>query len=253
MQSVAIALDSETLVSLDALREKAICFGHLLMLATCARIPLTSIKVCAGKTCMNLFGRYHQEDAENNLEIYGFNFKYTDIQDHFDEVVKGWFAFYEKHKESLNLYFGTRMQAQHMSMEIEFLRIVQSLESLHRTNHPDEQISKAPCRENHQRWTSLYKRLYDLFEIPYNVIDPTNKEKFVKQVTMTRNYYAHGGIKEHENYILSKNALYEATRKLKMLMFVHLIDGLKIPSILKETIVAKEIQRVYELERMNRE
>ena len=234
VQSAEVYIDSKTSVPLTALCDKVIQFGRLLMLATDARMPPTSIRVRAGKARMAFFGGYRHEDAENNLDIHGFDFQYADVRDHFKEMVKGWFEFYEENRASLDLYFDARMHAQQMSVSAEFLIIVQSLEALHRADHSDKQ--------------QLAKRISDLLEIPYDVLGSNvDKQEFAKKAAKTRNYYAHGQIKKHNKEIPRERDLAEMTSRLELLMFAHLIDRLKIPDDLKKMIVAKKIPRVYKL------
>lgn len=236
-QSVQVALRSETAVPLDALYDKVRCFERLLMLATGARMPPTSITACAGKACVGVFGKYRVDEAESNLDTSSFRFLYTQVSNCFEEMVKEWFKLYKKYHASLDLYFGTWADAHHISLETEFSRAVQSLEAWHRVNHPKRM--------------RLKKRLSLLMK-PYHVLDSgTDEKEFLTNVVNARDYHAHGYLQKHENNILSGIDLIQSTQRLHLLLFLHLIDTLidklEISDELKEKIKADEIQRVSQL------
>lgn len=230
LRSVAIVMGYETPVPLDELCKKVMRLGRLLMLATNTHMPPISIMIGTGKSWMGLFGKYHFVEAENAPDPNGFRFLYTDVQGCFEELILCWFEFYEKHEKSLDLYFTTWINRHNISAEIEFLRAVQSLEAFHRAGH--------------HRKPNLKKRLCDLLE-HYDVLEPaTSKEEFVDIVVRTRNYHAHGYIKEHESSMPSEADLETMIERLNLLMTVHLIDALEIPDVLKQKIRSEEIQRV---------
>ena len=228
-QPVEIVLGYETLVPLDKLYEKATRFGRLLTLATGARMPPSSFRACIGEYRMGVFGKYPNYDADT-IDYSGFGFLYTDVRDHFKEMVEGWFGFYEKHQKSLDLYFETLMEEHHMSLEIVFLRIVQSLGSFHSDDHSDKQYLK--------------DRLSELLEIKHDILESgTDKKQFVEKVVKTRNYHAHGHIEKHRNNILTDVNLFKTTSQLKLVMFVHMVDALNMSKSVEKKAVNAEMYR----------
>lgn len=229
-QDVEIVLSFEDLVPLDELYDRAMRFVRLLMLATGIRMPPMSIRVCAGRCWTGLFGKYPDYDEEARIDPYTFGFLYTDVQDHFEEMIKCWFAFYEKHRIGLDLYFETLMEEHHMSPEIAFLRTAQSLEALHRADHPEDQGMK--------------DRISDLLKIKYDVLGAgTSKEEFAKNTATTRHYHAHGYIEEYEGKKQTGKNLIGMTLQLKFLMFAHMIDALAMPDALKKKMMDWECGR----------
>ena len=229
-RSVAIAIGYKTPVPLDELCKKVMRFGYLLMLATNTHMPPTSIMIGTGESWMGLFGKYYSVEAGHTLDLDYFRFLYTDVQDRFEKMIEDWFEFYEQHEKSLDLYFTTWINRHNISVEIEFLRAVQSLEAFHRAEHRSR--------------LNLKDRLCALLE-RCNMLDPsTSKKDFVDAVVKARDYHAHGYIEEYESSMPSDADLFKMTRRLNLLMTVHLIDALTIPAALKQRIISKEIQRV---------
>ena len=228
-QPVEIVLGYDALVPLDELYGKAMCFGRLLTLATGARMSPSSFRACIGEYRMGVFGKYPNYDA-GTIDYAGFGFLYTDVREHFKEMLDGWFGFYGKHQKSLDLYFETLMEEHHMSQEIVFLRIVQSLEALHLDDHPGKQ--------------GLECRLLDLLEINHDILESgTDKKQFVGKVVKTRNYHAHGHIEKHKDDILTDADLFNTTSRLKLVMFAHMIDVLSMSEAVEKKAMDAEIWR----------
>lgn len=227
-QPVEMVMSFDSPVPLDKLHAKAMRFVRLLALAIGSYVPVTSIRVCVDPYFMGLFDQHADQDPAYT-DFGNFNFLYTDIKDHFKEVAESWFDFYEKHDKGLDLYFETLKDEGRLIPEIVFLRIVQSLESLHRSDRP--------CG------MSLADRLYALLETPHNVLGSANKGEFVRAVKATRHYHAHGHLEGLEGDLASGAALIRITSQLKLLMSVCMIDALAIPGDLKQKAADRELRR----------
>ena len=226
-KSVEAFLNYKDPVSLDVLHDRIVRFSYLLVLATGVRTPPTSIIVRAGKYWAGFFGKYRIEDKEKDLDPDFFRFSYTDIQDCFTDAVNSWFDFYEEHQRCLDLYFATRMRSHAMSLEVEFLQTVKSLEALHKSS------SAQTLRQSFDK----------VLEISHDVLGPDmDKKTFVSDVLKARNYHAHG-CSESDDDAPSASELFEMIKHLNLLMFAHLIDALSISEDLKKSIVSKEIHR----------
>lgn len=236
-QSTAVCIRARTPASFSSLYRKALQFNRMVMLFAGALMPLTSLQVHAGGELFGVFGRYRSYDA-GRTNYHRFNSRYTDMRDDFGGMVNEWFKFYAKHEASLDLYFDTWSQASNMSLDVEFMRVVRSLEAFH--------------KENNRGDMHLRKRLEDMLEIPYKVPEAgTTKKEFARYVTEVRNRYAHGDIRDLENPRQYAKNLVKSIARLGVLMHGNVLHEMSIPDRVKDGIMASKIRQLDEFVALN--
>ena len=237
-QSAAVVIHSKPPLSIDALHDRMIRFSHLVALATGAHIQTKSIILFDGQNEAGLFGKYGVQRTET-INAYEFRFFYTDIREHFEKMVASWFEFYEDHHDGLSLYFSNLTRDHPLDLKEDFLRIFQSLEALHKVDHSEQGLR------------SMISSFLDRHD---GVLGSTDKQEFAKLVVDIRNRFAHGDVWEHDDVWEHEDEmrfvpdLIKTTRRLDLLMIVHLIDSLHIPEPIKEAATSKVMQRVSALE-----
>lgn len=214
-QSAEAAIRTKTPASLDSLYSKALRFNRLIVLVANARMPLTSVSLTAAGGTFGMFGRYVNFDATDKVDYLDFSSRYAEIGGHFESMVGGWFAFYEKYEKSLDLYFETWTRGYRVDLDIRFLRVVRSLEAFHRKKFGSAgQAAEPDLQENDSAQAGarsggkprprigLKKRLEDLLDIPYEILEPgMDREQFAQEVGVVRNYHSHGLIEDKEKYM----------------------------------------------------
>lgn len=250
-QSASVNIQTKAPSSFDALYLKALRFNRLVMLATNTFMPLMSIQVRAGGDLFGVFGRYRAYGEAGRINYLAFNSRYTDVRRNFSSMVNGWFALYAKHKASLDWYFGTWAQMERLSLDMRFLRTVQSLEAFDKERNtgriPSGKRPKASGKKNKQDRSVLGKRLESLLEIPYRTLETgATKEEFVEYAKWARNNYSHGDIQDPENPRQYAVDLAKNTKRLELLMHGNVIHELPIPDHVKDKIMASKVLQLDE-------
>ena len=239
-QSAGVAFESKKLLSLEALYSKILPFCNFLMLATDARIQLKSLKMNNGNCLFVVFwDRKLYEDIDEEQDILKMNFNYRQIERDFDNIIRHWFEYYAAYKNALDPYFSSKLDGTHLPINITFLRIVQSLEALHRIKN-SHQI-KFKKMEFKERLKDLAKESHDIFN---SHITP---DVFFQQVSDTRNYLSHGYLKNKQGKIPSNAELIKITYILDLLMFVCIIEDSKLPEKLKADVRKNKIKRIHQI------
>lgn len=227
-QSASIGVITTAPSPPDSLYSAALRFNRLIMLVANRRMPLTFAHFGTADSEFALFGGHDPYDFDA-IDYSDLGSYYTDMEGHFSSMVNGWFAYCERYDRSLNLYFDTWTQHDRLDQDILFLRVVRSLEALH--------------RKDHARRRALKARLEDLLEIPYEILEPgIDKEQFAQSVQDIRNYRSHGFIEDLERRMPETQELRRITRRLELLMHGNMVYKLSIPSDLKAKIMEKKIQ-----------
>lgn len=228
-QSAAIDIRTAAPAPLDSLYSAALRFNRLIMLIVSRRMPLTFAHFGTADSEFALFGEYEPYDTTDVMDYFDLGLYYAGIGGHFSSMVNEWFAYCERYDKSLDLYFDTWTQHDRLDPDILFLRVVRSLEALHRKDHTRKRALKA--------------RLEDLLEIPYEILEPgTDKEQFAQSVQDIRDYRSHGFIEDLEQRMPERQELKRITLKLELLMHGNMVYKLSIPSDLKAKIMEKKIQ-----------
>ena len=257
-QSAEAVIRTKVPASLDSLYNKALRLNRLIVLVANARMPLTSVSLTNAGGTFGMFGEYVNFDATDEVDPLDFSSRYGEIGGHFESMVGGWFEFYEKHKKSLDLYFETWTSSYRVDLDIRFLRVVRSLEAFHREKsgsasqaaEPDlpENDSALAARSKanpEKRGIGLKKRLEDLLDIPYEILEPgMDRELFAQEVGVVRNYHSHGLIEDKEKYMPEVAKLIIYTNMLEILMHANMIHDLSIPGDLKGKIMARKIPQM---------
>lgn len=255
-QSAEAVIRTKSPASLDSLYRKALWFNRLIVLVSSARMPLTSVSLQAAGGTFGMFGKYVNFDATDKVDYFDFSSRYAEIGGHFESMVGGWFAFYERYEKSLDLYFETWTRGYRVDLDIRFLRVVRSLEAFHRAKfgsagqaaEPDLQESDsaqtaARSGEKLKLRIGLEKRLEDLLEIPYEILEPgIDKKQFAQSIQDIRNYHSHGLIEEKKKDMPEVKDLIRYTNRLEILMHANMIHELSIPGDLKGKIMARKIR-----------
>ena len=247
-QSTAFNIRTKTPIPFKPLYYKALQFNRLIMLFTNTFMPLTSIQVRAGGDMFGVFGRYRTYRATDKINYFEFNSHYTDMLGDFAGAVNGWFELYGRHKASLNLHFNTWAQKNRMSLDVWFLRTVQSLEAFDKENKPDRESPGGRSKsryKNRQSKRSLKKRLESLLEIPYRILETgTTEAEFIAYVKWVRDNYSHGDIQDPENLRRYAADLAENAKKLELLMHGNVIHELPIPDSVKCKIMESKVRQL---------
>ena len=230
-QSAAVIITAKSAVPFDLLYRRALMFNHLITLFTGAPMPLTAIRAGVGRLASALFGRYVDNGAAREPDYLDFSLYYTDIRECFKDTVNGWFAFYDRHPASLDLYFDTWNRAGRMSPDVLFLRTVQSLEAFY-------------AEDGGPYANSLKPKLESLSKNYRKILEPGENGERLARVVQVRNYYAHGTIPKPGEKIPGRAELVELINRLGLLMYANVFCPLSIPPDLKKKVMAEKIRRL---------
>lgn len=228
-QSASIDVTTTAPAPRDSLYSAALRFNRLIMLVASRRMPFTFAHFETADGKFALFGEHEPYDTTDTADYFDLGSYYKDMAGHFASMVNEWFAYCERYDKSLNLYFDTWIRHDRIDPDILFLRVVRSLEALHRKDHEDRRALKS--------------RLEDLLEVPYEILEPgTDKEQFAQSVQDIRDYHSHGFIEDLERRMPEMPELKRITLKLELLIHGNMVYKLSIPSDLKAKIMEKKIQ-----------
>ena len=121
-----------------------------------------------------------------------------------------------------------------VTIDIIFLRIVQSLEALHRIKNSKEM-------KFNEMLEDLTKGSHDIFN------SHTKPDVFFKQVSDARHYLSHRYLKNKQNKMPSNAELLEITYVLDLLMFVCIIEDSELPEKLKAEVRKNKIERTHRI------
>ena len=233
-QNMGATLHSNEKLSLTQLQQKINYFRNFLMFATDATVQEISTKVIlSDKNLVTIFSDHRTfDDIIDEYDSDKMNFLYTDIKDQYEDIISDWFRFYAQYEKPLDLYFRTKLEQPHLTYEIEFLRIMQSLEAFHKIKFPAEKDELKSCI------THLRKNTNDLMD------SSTYSDDFDTKVKNIRNYFVHGLLEKSGHDIPPNNERLMLMYKLDLLMFACVLKETKIPDILKTRIMTKKIKAV---------
>jgi len=235
-----------------------------------------------------LFGKTNEKKIYDTIKIYTISQVNEDYEKHdprdfllnlhflesnFNLFINNWFLKRELLKPIVSLYLNT-INYRHLPIELQFLNLVQALESYHRRTKNNFLIDKSEhgiriksildsTPEEYKKWLdeklhysnepTLKERIDDLSHEEYDYwifFNGKNKrEKFLKDVKNTRNYYIHYD-NSLKNKALKGEKLERACNCLKNIIEYHLLKeiGLSI-DIIRPKIVDRinRIERLFDL------
>ncbi len=234
-QSASVVFESKTPLDLETLYDKILPFRNFLMLATDTRIQLESTHLRADNDFFAVFQDIKlYEDIDKEQDIDKMNFNYRQIEKNFKNIIRYWFRYHAKYEKALNLYFETKLEEPHLPINITFLRIVQSLEALHRIKNSSRNGLK-------EKLEDLAKGSHDIFN------SHINPNAFFQDVIIARDYFSHGYIKDNQNKMPSDKELIKITRILDLLMFVCIIEDSRLSKKLKREIRQNKIKKTHQI------
>lgn len=257
-QSAAAVLISKEMLSIYDLKTQIKYFRNFLMLATDTLIQEKTIQAKKNDIDVTVFLDPHfQNDIVNEQDIHDMNFTYNSIKETFATIISDWFTFSKKYEKSLTLYFETLQFQKSYPLEIEFLRIVQSLEAFHRIKNPELDT----CLKN--RFIDLINTTHTLKILKYiadctcifTENEPNKHErqpnikkcvkccKFADDVVTIRNYHSHGYLKDKEKKLPLPVDTMKILDELYLLIFICIVNEMSIPKELKTEIINKKISK----------
>ncbi len=259
-QKAYISLKSKKMRSLEYFLDLVFKLHNFLCFAIDKTVSIDSVtgyskeitqEIEYGKTREIPIRIYDQSEpnSETKLRIHPHNmfFGYGNVADQLEEILIKWFENYETSKPAFNLYFASRSGG-HKYLEGKFLSLAQGIETLHRRNSQETQMSEDEFRnlidtiltaipdDGQRQWIdeklkyanelSLRKRIKQMIE-PFRDLfgNARKRDSFIGKVVDTRNYLTHYD-SSLENKASSGEDLWKLCIKLEALFqlhFLHLI------------------------------
>jgi hypothetical protein len=218
---------------------------------------------------IQLISQIISQDKREEKTSIQMLFKLKDIETEFALYIQKWLNISEEVKHICALYFGIQY-AEFMYGEQRFLSIVQALESYHRIQVSNEQISQ---EEHEKRLKEIYDRvpsqhldwlkeklnfshepsLKDRIEYLTNLhkkgITPLIKDRnaFIKRVKNTRNYYTHYD-KSLKNKFAQGEELFRLTQILSFLLKSCLLNELGCTPARCADLISRNDEYIYTIE-----
>lgn len=211
--------------------------------------------------------------SETKLEVHRHDmlFGYGDVAEQLEEILTEWIKNYESSEPAFNLYFSTKSGV-HEYMESIFLSLCRGIETLHRRNSQDTQMSEdefsdlkdeilnAIADKKQKRWIeekmryanelSLRKRMKQMIE-PFKELFGNSKNKrglFIGKIVDTRNYLTHYD-RSLESKVAGGEDLWKLRLKLEALFQLHFLRLIGIDANTIESIVNENRNLLHKLER----
>jgi hypothetical protein len=160
-----------------------------------------------------LFRQFYDQRERQRLIPHDMLFMLNEIQGRFDSVLRDWLRVAERLRAVCDSFFGVKY-APEMSLERQFLGIVQAAEAYHRTmiknkDLPEDEHAKRykevvdSAPPQHREWLDdqlkysndlrLRRRLKELFNSTESIVTPLvgSRRQFVNKVVATRNFLTH--------------------------------------------------------------
>lgn len=202
----------------------------------------------------------------NDKDIADFLFRYSDISEKINEILKKWFGLFKNIRPVVGGLIYS-FEKNNGAPEFSFLNVVQSLETLHRRIRSNCLLDKEEFKikmteitngipDKYKKWVieklqysnepTLLDRLKEiLHELPFILKEKLfdDEKVFLRRIKDTRNYYVHYS-KHLEKNALKDAALFYATEKLKVILVAFLLKEL---SILNEEFTSEFVKRGHRL------
>lgn len=206
------------------------------------------------------------EPTIKSRKLYDFDilFSLNDIRNRFGEILNNWFNITERLEPVYNLYFATSNNPRLYVLN-QFLNLVQALETYHR-RHPDMRRTIRPEEEHQQRVNEILGRVPEHMDFLnwrlQNSNEPTLEERLTELLTRmqpvienssigqlepriivaTRNYNTHFDERRREES-LTGIELFNATRRLKVLLELYLLQDLGFDMTTLQMILQRIVTR----------
>jgi hypothetical protein len=172
----------------------------------------------------------HNREVDLKLPSgFVFPYKYTDIEDEFENIIQKWFEIVDVLSPISNIYLNFFHESFNPSNK--FLLLSQAIETFHaRFRHYIDSDTYTRNEVNRRYYTPYYKtrvkRVLNYFysDVSQEYYDETEIEELSEKIVKTRDYYTHY-LRENESLKFSDAELRNYTRKLiKVLHILILIE-----------------------------
>ena len=235
-QSAATVLVSKKPLRYQSIYNKITYIRNFLIIATGTLVQPKTIHIASSNNeFASTFPAYKiYNDIVEEQDFLKLNFNFSQISNDFDTIIKDWFEFSATHQKSLEIYFQTLLDARWLTVEIRFLRIAQALEAVHRID-----VSQKGAFE---------ERLKYVFKNSHNInTSDILEEQFITLVKKIRDYYSHGYIDDYQTDMPNMTNLIKIVERLDLLMYGYIINKLRLPDTLKNSIMKKKIENVQKI------
>ena len=208
-----------------------------------------------------------RSEAKSEIKPFDMLFIYRDVENHFEEIINRWLKNYEISGPAFNLYFTYHFDSyysdSHRLRDVNFLLLVQGIETLHRRNSQEMQMPDTEFRtlvdtilgsvpDSKKEWVEeklryanelpLRKRISKMIEPFDKFFGSRGKQKrFINKVVEVRNYLTHydSNVKTQTNNDNDLSKMLMLHTKLEALFQLHFlrIIGMEVEFI--ENIVNK--------------
>ncbi|MGI0007132.1 MAG: HEPN domain-containing protein [Nitrosotalea sp.] len=268
-QKVSWVIKSITPAQLPRFMEILRCFRYFLMLAMLKTVhPLSIVAHAFGDNTnpIIIFPSIQiYDDIPKISMVNDMLFSFPTISDNFETYVQTWFALWGRLHHPLTTYFATLLDANRMTIEIQFQRIAEVMESYHREKYPNERgmpeeeynamiedmKSKLSANSREVSFVSRFKsmgngpsleqrilQLVDLNPRAFNNV-ANERAQFASNVMNTRNYHAHGIEELRERAITDVHNLIYLTYQMLALMESCLLTELPFPEGTRNELIVK--------------
>jgi len=175
-------------------------------------------------------GRYKDEKkriTENML------FNYSDIEDDFPLIMERWFYNFKKIRPAFNLILEQFYSTERFSIN-NFLNLAQAIEALHKG------ITEIRSGEFHTRLSDLINNYF--IDCLYRLIP--DKEKFIEDIKISRNYYTHYSPNYEERSVKGVD-LMKLTGRLQVFLVCVLLIETGIPKEKLNEILQNKIYQFF--------
>ena len=261
-QFAAAIFESPSPVEIGWFHPRITTFANFLMMGTRLPVKPERCVMVRGRDSIAAFPDWAMPEAGYEEEgLLGLRFNYQQIAGSFDDAVRCWFdtarkydksmavavadvagaaAGFDtarKYDKSMDLYFQTRLEGEAQSSDVQFLRLVRSLEAFYRARHPDED-------------KSIRGMLEDLpHDLPHDPLpEGRDRADFLSLVSDTRNCLSHGFLASKEQGLPEGADFVKMTARTELLVYGCYLNELEICGELKAAIMKERIRWVDGLE-----
>lgn len=243
-ETTSLSIESQNPTPFKKLDELNRCYRYFLMLSMMHTVHPLTILGYINDEKIEIYPNYRLYDNIPKISVSDrMLFTYHIISDNFESFVQIWKKFWSEYKDTIIKYFSTLLNEHLTTIELQFQSIALALESYHRGKFPDmsssdedynrmisDMISKVEDDPKQVKYIKRFKamgnspilaqRFYDLVKVcPDMFKNPDEeKQKFVDNVSATRNYYSHGSKELKERAVIDFNDLFYLIQEMKILM-----------------------------------
>ena len=206
------------------------------------------------ETPIHIYYKTNYSESDNQISSHNLLFRYEDVANCFENVLKLWFHNYSISEPAFNLYFSSKSGG-YKYLEGKFLSLAQGIETLHKRNYPDRFLIQkdefkvlkksivACCPDDRKKWLeerikygcelTLRERVSQLIE-PFKELYGSDEQRIelISKIMNTRNYLTHYDPKLKEKSA-QRMELLSISMKLESLFQLHFLRlvGLELDQI----------------------